>query len=200
MWWLACGTATCGPEGVHLKLSATDAGGTAASLEARLREVRCSEVAVGPIGVEVFLPPVSDVFVHELLKPNQLALLPVVEGGVPLVDASGRTWTVDLGADLRPQVVEATASAEAGGTRTQVVLDAASGARLTAWTQAHVGEVLVMALDGRVLSAPTVKEPLLGGVFALIGPDDLSTTLRLPPLPPGVTLQSITTVGAAADR
>ena len=44
-----------------------------------------------------------------------------------------------------------------------ITLDAKGTAALAAWTAAHAGERMVVIFDGRVASAPVIKEPLRSG-------------------------------------
>jgi len=78
-----------------------------------------------------------------------------------------------------------------------------AGARIFArFTQAHVGEPFAIVLDGKVLSAPVIREPILGGSGQISGgftvqeATDLASLLRAGALPAPLTVVEERTVGA----
>ncbi|MCA8909555.1 MAG: hypothetical protein KDA64_16940 [Rhodospirillaceae bacterium] len=75
-----------------------------------------------------------------------------------------------------------------------VLLTEAGGARLAEITSAHIGEMLAIVVDGTVVSAPRVMEPILGGSAMITGLDNtedamvLAALLTGGPLPEGTEL------------
>jgi SecD/SecF fusion protein len=77
------------------------------------------------------------------------------------------------------------------------------GARIFGrYTSAHVHEPFAIVLDGKVLSAPVIQEPILGGSgqisgsFTVEGASDLAASLRAGALPAPLTVIEERTVGA----
>jgi len=77
-----------------------------------------------------------------------------------------------------------------------------SGAsRFGRFTQAHVGEPFAIVLDGEVITAPVIREPILGGSgqisggFNVEGANDLAILLRAGALPAKLTIIEERTVG-----
>ncbi len=70
-------------------------------------------------------------------------------------------------------------------------------------TKAHVGEKLAIFLDGRLISDPVIREPILGGTATISGgftaPEarDLAQNLNIGALPVPITLASTESVGAS---
>lgn len=78
-----------------------------------------------------------------------------------------------------------------------------AGARIFgAFTKSHVGQPLGIVLDGKVLSAPVIQEPILGGSgqisgsFSVQEAKDLAALLRAGALPAPLTVIEERTVGA----
>ncbi|MPY75661.1 MAG: protein translocase subunit SecD [Alphaproteobacteria bacterium] len=78
-----------------------------------------------------------------------------------------------------------------------------TGARIFgSFTQSHVGSELAIVLDGKVLSAPVIQEPILGGSGQISGrftveeAKDLAALLRAGALPAPLTVIEERTVGA----
>ena len=82
------------------------------------------------------------------------------------------------------------------------VFDAAGARRFAKLTTEHVGERFAIVLDGKVLSAPTIREPIPGGRgqisggFTLQGAKDLAVLLRSGALPAPLQVIEERTVGA----
>ena len=82
------------------------------------------------------------------------------------------------------------------------VFDSAGARRFAKLTTEHVGERFAIVLDGKVLSAPTIREPIPGGRgqisggFTLQGAKDLAVLLRSGALPAPLTVIEERTVGA----
>ena len=80
--------------------------------------------------------------------------------------------------------------------------DAAGARRFAKLTTEHVGERFAIVLDGKVLSAPTIREPIPGGRgqisggFNLQGAKDLAVLLRSGALPAPLSVIEERTVGA----
>jgi len=82
------------------------------------------------------------------------------------------------------------------------VFDAAGARRFAKLTTEHVGERFAIVLDGKVLSAPVIREPIPGGRgqisggFTLQGAKDLAVLLRSGALPAPLSVIEERTVGA----
>lgn len=82
------------------------------------------------------------------------------------------------------------------------VFDAAGARRFAKLTTEHVGERFAIVLDGKVLSAPAIREPIPGGRgqisggFTLQGAKDLAVLLRSGALPAPLSVIEERTVGA----
>jgi preprotein translocase subunit SecD len=80
--------------------------------------------------------------------------------------------------------------------------DASGARRFAKLTTEHVNERFAIVLDGKVLSAPTIREPIPGGRgqisggFTLQGAKDLAVLLRSGALPAPLTVIEERTVGA----
>jgi preprotein translocase subunit SecD len=82
------------------------------------------------------------------------------------------------------------------------VFDASGARRFARLTTEHVNERFAIVLDGKVLSAPTIREPIPGGRgqisggFTLQGAKDLAVLLRSGALPAPLSVIEERTVGA----
>jgi protein-export membrane protein SecD len=81
--------------------------------------------------------------------------------------------------------------------------DATGAKRFAAVTQQNVGLPFAIILDGKVISAPVIREPILGGAGQISGnftvpeASDLAVTLRSGALPAKLTVIEERTVGAS---
>jgi protein-export membrane protein SecD len=81
--------------------------------------------------------------------------------------------------------------------------DSAGGKRFARATQENVGLPFAIILDGKVVSAPVIREPILGGSgqisgnFSVPEASDLAVTLRSGALPAKLTVIEERTVGAS---
>ena len=79
--------------------------------------------------------------------------------------------------------------------------DSAGGRRFGDITQQNVGRLLAIVLDGKVISAPVIREPILGGngqisgSFTVQGAQDLALLLRAGALPAPLVILEERTVG-----
>jgi SecD/SecF fusion protein len=79
--------------------------------------------------------------------------------------------------------------------------DAAGGRAFADFTRGHVNEPMAIVLDGKVLSAPVIREPILGGSGQISGRfnvqevTDLAALLRAGALPVPLTIVEERTVG-----
>ncbi len=84
----------------------------------------------------------------------------------------------------------------------QFRLDSQGGKRFSEITRANVGKPFAIVLDGRVLSAPVIREPITGGTgqisgsFSVQGARDLAVLLRAGALPAPMHVLEERTVGA----
>ncbi|MCW5747632.1 MAG: hypothetical protein KIT36_15705 [Alphaproteobacteria bacterium] len=59
--------------------------------------------------------------------------------------------------------------AATGTPHVEVRLSGAAAERLRDFTTAHVGKVIDIRVDGRVISRPMIREPIAGGTFVITG-------------------------------
>ncbi len=115
---------------------------------------------------------------------------PVPEGVLPLFDAAREITSVKLTtADSIPQQPAV-----------ELTFGPVGAEALATYTAAHLGQSLPLALDGRILTAPTIQGPLTGGeVFitfpSIPNPGELSAAalaaiLESGPVPSGWTMQA----------
>jgi preprotein translocase subunit SecD len=89
----------------------------------------------------------------------------------------------------------------AGGWVVNFRFDTRGGKRFGEVTQANVGKPFAIVLDGQVISAPVIREPILGGSgqisgnFAVNEAQDLALLLRAGALPAPLTILEERTVG-----
>ena len=84
--------------------------------------------------------------------------------------------------------------------------DTAGARRFGDATRENVGKPFAIVLDNKVISAPVIREPILGGSgiisgsFTVQSASDLALLLRAGALPAPITILEERTVGAAARR
>lgn len=60
-----------------------------------------------------------------------------------------------------------------------LVLNAAGRDRLAAFTKTHVGKTLAITVDGALLTAPVIREPIMGGTLQISGVQSLADAMDL---------------------
>ena len=101
--------------------------------------------------------------VKGIKKPTQ-AIYPDVQEGGPL-------WLVDKVPLVRgEQVVDANPSFDQNGEPVVAFrFNAAAGQAFGRWTQQNVGQLFAIVVDDKVISAPVIREPILGGSGQISG-------------------------------
>lgn len=131
--------------------------------------------------------------------PADAVVATVAEGRAVWVEPEARVrWVVDTAAALSPLVRSATLEDGPNGAYVSVEFDDAGRAAFAAFSRAHVGEVVVIAVDQVVLLAPIIREPIPGGrvqVMCRAGCGDLAATLAGGALPVALTWESQLVVG-----
>jgi hypothetical protein len=203
-------TASAHAEPVHLLQF--DVAGDAAAVAAPLARRLQAHGAHGDLvrdGQRLWLvasrPPAA---VAEAMAPGRLRFAPVVSEGVAppppgaeVLPAEGdaQRYGVDLSRAIAPTLVEVKANTNFEGLPVvEARFDAAGGEAFHALTRALVDRKLAIVLDGRVMSAPVVREAIPGGrVMIMLGSraraedaERLAARLRTGPLPSAVTLVS----------
>jgi hypothetical protein len=95
--------------------------------------------------------------------------------------ASGERLAVQVGQPLPAdaEVVVAAGDIDPAGTAIapddlgpvlNLALRPPAAERLEAYTTQHLGEVLLITVDGMVAAAPVINEPILGGIVSVSGP------------------------------
>ncbi|MBU0800290.1 MAG: protein translocase subunit SecD, partial [Alphaproteobacteria bacterium] len=180
----------------------------------RIDEVGVAEPTIQKIGndrILVQLPGVQDSSrIRELLGSTaKMTFHLMAEGGAgsvsyPDVDGSGQTYSVRAIPALGGEhLVDAQASLDPqSGQPTVSFRFDATGARMFGRiTQENVGKPFAIVLDKKVLSAPTIQQPILGGSGVITGnftmqeTATLSALLRAGALPAPLTVIEERTVG-----
>lgn len=166
-------------------------------LEARLRTLGIGNFSGAAGDSIVFTLPSAGLPDRRVLddvlhRPGVVALLPwPADGPAPIegdaVPAGARSL-IDPATGIRSADV-----VDANGTRAvKVVLEPEAAASVAEYTSLHVQGYMPLALDGRILIAPTIQGPITGGELlielAADGPDPsaLAAILDSGPLPEGV--------------
>ena len=95
----------------------------------------------------------------------------------------------------------ATLDQQTGAYAVSLRFNAAGSRRFGETTAENVGRLFAIVLDGKVISAPVIREPILGGVGQITGnfsaeeADDLATLLRAGALPAPLVILEERTVG-----
>jgi SecD-like export protein len=118
--------------------------------------------------VEMPLNEATPSFVQRLTSRGEVWLVPV-PAAAPIPIAGQRL-------DLRPLIrndgfAEASLGEADGRPTLQFVFNPEAAAVLGVHTSAHVGEVIAVVVDGIVVSAPIIREPIFGGEMVIEGPD-----------------------------
>ena len=130
-------------------------------------------------------------------QPDQLAQGIVPPGSELLPSREGYQMAVKrLGALRGRHLVDARAGIDPFTDRpvVNIKFDEEGGRKLTELTQANVGQPMAMVLDGEVLSAPIIREPITGGQLQISGgfsnreANQLAIALRSGALPAPVTI------------
>jgi SecD/SecF fusion protein len=94
-------------------------------------------------------------------------------------------------------------SQETGGWTVDFALDSVGARQFAKTSTDHVGEPFAIVLDGKVISAPVIHEPIIGGRgqiaggFNAQGAKDLAVLLRAGALPTSITVIEERSVGAS---
>ncbi|MFB0922213.1 MAG: protein translocase subunit SecD [Alphaproteobacteria bacterium] len=130
---------------------------------------------------------------------SQLLFSPEEDGRVPYVVRR----TVEVGGD---RLVDAQPSFQDGQPIVSFRFDTAGGRQFGELTQNNVGTRLAIVLDREVVSAPTIRSPILGGSGIITGRftiqevNDLSLVLRAGALPAPLTILEERTVGPGLGK
>lgn len=131
------------------------------------------------------------------LPPGSM-LLPSAENERGLPSSYVVKKRVEVGGDL---LTDAQATFQDGRPVVSFKFSAAGGKKFGDTTKENVGKALAIVLDGKVISAPRVNEPILGGSGVISGgfnvqqAKDLSMLLRAGALPAPLTVLEERTVG-----
>ncbi len=125
------------------------------------------------LNFHVVTPSGQGDLVKGIKKPNQEIFPDIVEGG-PL-------WLVDKVPLVRgEQVVDANPSFDQNGEPVVAFrFNAAAAQAFGRWTQQNVGELFAIVVDDKVISAPVIREPILGGVGQISGQFTVESSSQL---------------------
>ena len=137
-------------------------------------------------------------------KANPAFPLPPDDERLPMQDIAGQTVIVHRrvavdGADLTD--AGATVDQQHGGWAVSFTFNATGAQRFADITRSNVGRQFAIVLDGKVISAPTIIEPITGGHGQITGrytaqsANDLAVLLRAGALPAPLTVIEERTVG-----
>ncbi|MEX2011199.1 MAG: hypothetical protein WEF51_03060 [Chloroflexota bacterium] len=169
----ACASPTPTPEGFRLDpvrpARADQLADARDQVQSRLDLVRPGvrvTVVDGGLFLEMPLNEATPSFVERLTTRGEVWLVPVPPG-TPIL-AQGQPL------DLRPLIrndgfAEASLGDADGRPTLQLVLDPEAAALLGVHSSAHVGEVIAIVVDGIVVSAPIIREPIFGGELLIEG-------------------------------
>jgi SecD/SecF fusion protein len=219
------------PSGRELRVSLTESGirdrvnaAAEQSLEIvrhRIDEVGVAEPTIQRVGADrilVQLPGVQDpARIRQLLGSTarisfHKVLIDITPGSVmapgqitlPSRDGSGRYVLEERPVVAGDRLSDAAPGFDQQGGQPIVTFrfDSAGGRAFGAFTQQNVGRPMAIVLDGKVLSAPVIQEPILGGSGQITGrftvqeASDLAALLRAGALPAPLTVIEERTVGA----
>jgi SecD/SecF fusion protein len=216
------------PSGTEVRLTLTESGlrdrvnaAVEQSLEIvrrRIDEVGVAEPTIQRVGADrilVQLPGVQDpsrikallgstakltfhlVAAQDAKRPAALLTLPGADGTARYAVERRALLTGDRLVDAAPSFDQRT-----GRPVISFRFDTAGARIFGAFTKSHVGDGLAIVLDGKVLSAPVIQEPILGGSGQISGrftgqeANDLAALLRAGALPAPLTVIEERTVGA----
>jgi SecD/SecF fusion protein len=184
----------------------------------RIDEVGVAEPTIQRVGADrilVQLPGVQDpsrikallgstakltfhlVAAQDAKRPGTLLTLPGADGTARFTVERRALLTGDRLMDAAPSFDQRT-----GRPVISFRFDTAGARIFGAFTKSHVGDGLAIVLDGKVLSAPVIQEPILGGSGQISGrftvqeANDLAALLRAGALPAPLTVIEERTVGA----
>jgi preprotein translocase subunit SecD len=131
--------------------------------------------------------------------PGSQVLPSMEEGGAPIAVKRRTILTGD-------QLIDAQQSFQEGQPVVSFRFDGAGARRFARITQENVGKPFAIILDGRVISAPRINEPILGGngiisgSFTVQSANELAILLRSGRLPVELTVVEERTVGPDLGR
>ncbi|MBD5389309.1 protein translocase subunit SecD [bacterium] len=144
--------------------------------------------------------------VNESVTPDQMAAAHAPAGTefLPHMDAPDQKIPVYSRVEVSGESLKDSQAAHDQNNMPVVttVFDTTGARKFMKLTTEHVGERFAIVLDGRVLSAPVIREPIPGGRgqisggFTLQGAQDLAVLLRSGALPAPLTVIEERTVGA----
>lgn len=171
---VGCASPTPTPEGFRLDpvrpARADQLANARDQVQGRLDLVRPGvrvSVVDGGLFLEMPLNEATPSFVKRLTSRGEVWLVPVPPGAA--IPVAGERL------DLRPLIRNdgfadaRLAEADDGRPALQFELDPEAAALLGVHSSAHVGEVIAIVVDGIVVSAPIIREPIFGGELLIEG-------------------------------
>lgn len=121
---------------------------------------------------------------------------------MPSVEEAGRHWIVEKRVMVSgDSLVDAQPSFQTGEAVVSFRFDSLGGRRFGEATRSNVGRLFAIVLDGKVISAPVIREPITGGQgvisgrFTVQSANDLALLLRAGALPAPIKVLEERTVG-----
>lgn len=140
--------------------------------------------------------------VDETAGTTDVAHVPPGEELLPLVDREGRSIVVQKRIMVSGDtLVDAQATFQEGAPVVSFKFDSVGGRRFGEATRQNVGHLFAIVLDNKVISAPVIREPILGGSGVISGhfttqtAQDLALLLRAGALPAPIKILEERTVG-----
>ncbi|MEE9433552.1 MAG: protein translocase subunit SecD [Sphingorhabdus sp.] len=143
--------------------------------------------------------------VDEQADPDQTAKGKARVGSqvFPMEDGSGNIAVRRLGGIAGDKLVKADPTFDQDTNQPAVTIqfDAEGGQKFTRMTQQHTGKLFAIILDGQVISAPVIREPIYGGVsqisgsFTVESANQLAIALRSGALPVDLKIVEERSVG-----
>ncbi len=121
--------------------------------------------------------------VDENADPDQTAAGKARVGSqiFPMEDGTGNIAVRRLGGISGDKLVKAdpTFDAQTNEPAVTIQFDSEGGQKFTRMTQQHTGKLFAIILDGQVISAPVIREPIYGGVSQISGSFTVETSNQL---------------------
>ncbi|GIV16189.1 MAG: protein translocase subunit SecDF [Armatimonadota bacterium] len=142
--------------------------------------------------------------VYDTVQQKEVDIVEFLQDQKQRAAEMGEQNPVVTGADLKP--VCSIVHDQMGRPEVSFEFNAEGARRFGDFTRRHVGEILAIVLDNRIISAPRVEEAILGGKgvirgnFSAVEAAELATLLNSGALPVPLEVIQITKVGATLGK
>lgn len=142
--------------------------------------------------------------VYDTVQQKEVDVVEFLQDQKQRAAEMGEQNPVVTGAELKP--VCKIVHDQMGRPQVSFEFNAEGARRFGDFTRKHVGEILAIVLDNRIISAPRINEPILGGKgviegnFSAVEAADLATLLNSGALPVPLEIIQIAKVGATLGK